>query len=247
MRRTILLLALAIAGVSLASCGKGAHFASSKHGAANTHRNAATASGTARALAFARAVNLTAVDVPGFTASSKHTHESAGEKQLERKMLRCAGIAGTEKSAVEQSSKNFELKHGIIDLGVSSEVGVEASAAQAAQGLRAIRSAHVQGCFSSYLDQVFKGEKLGGATVGAVTIQSGDPPAPGTTGSFGWRVTATFTLRGVKVPIYLDFLGFVDGRAEITLMSSGLLQPFPAEIQQKLFSLLLARAKEHQL
>ena len=247
MRRTILLLALAIAGVLLASCGKGAHFASSAHGAAKTHRPAPRASSRTRALAFARAVNLTSADVPGFTASSKHTHESAGEKQRERKMLRCAGIAGTEKGLVEQSSESFELKHGIIDLGVSSEVAVEPSAAQAAQGLTAIRSAHVQRCFSSYLDQVFKGEKFGGASVGPVTIQSGNPPAPGATGSFGWRVTATFTLRGVRVPIYLDFLGFVDGPAEITLMSSGLLQPFPAEIEQKLFTLLLTRAKAHQL
>jgi hypothetical protein len=43
----------------------------------------------------------------------------------------------------------------------------------------------------------------------------------------------------------LDFLGFVDGPSQITLVSSGLLQPFPAAVQQHLFALLLARARTH--
>jgi hypothetical protein len=80
-----------------------------------------------------------------------------------------------------------------------------------------------------------------------VSIQSGIPPAPGTSGGFGWRVTATFTVHDIHVPIYLDFLGFVAGPAEVTLLSSGLLRPFPAEIQQRLYARLLARAKEHAL
>ena len=114
--------------------------------------------------------------------------------------------------------------------------------------LAAIRSAHVRGCFSRYLQQIFKGEQTKGATPGPVTIQSGTPPAPGMSGSFGWRVTATFLVRGIKVPIYLDFLGFVDGPSQVTLLSSGLLRPFPASVQQHLFALLLcARAKSHKL
>jgi hypothetical protein len=80
-----------------------------------------------------------------------------------------------------------------------------------------------------------------------VTIQSGTPPAPGTSGGFGWRVTASFEVRGIKLPIYLDFLGFVEGPSEVTLLSSGLLRPFPAAVQQHLFALLLARAKAHRL
>jgi len=51
----------------------------------------------------------------------------------------------------------------------------------------------------------------------------------------------------MKLPIYLDYLGFVDGPAEVTLLSSGLLRPFPAAIQQRLFALLLSRAKAHRL
>jgi hypothetical protein len=249
MRRPPILLALAVVGALLGSCGKSGHVASSATAGSTAGAKAGGGSSITkqRALAFASAVNLTRADVPGFTASAKQSGESASEKQLEREMIRCAGIAGTEKGLAESSSPSFALKRGIVDLGVSSEVGVERTAAQAQRGLTAIRSAHVRGCFSRYLAQVFKGKKFGGATVGAVTIQSGDPPAPGTSGGFGWRVTATFSVRGIKVPVYLDFLGFVDGPAEVTLLSSGLLRPFPAEVQQRLFALLLTRAKAHRL
>lgn len=249
MRRTIILLVLALSGALLASCGKGGHTSSSEQ--ASTATSSGATSGTSvskeRALAFAHAVNLTAADVPGFTASTKHEKDSSSEKRLEREMLQCAGIAGSEQAIVEQGSKNFELKHDILDFGISSEVGVQPSAAQAKKGLAAIRSAHVRGCFTRYLNQLFKSAKFGGASVGPVTIQSGTPPAPGTSGGFGWRVTATFMVHGIKVPIYLDFLGFVDGPAEVTLLSSGLLRPFPATIQQNLFATLLSRAKEHRL
>lgn len=202
-----------------------------------------------RALAFAHAVNLTSADVPGFTASTKHeSKNSLREKNLELQMLRCAGLPGGGANGVaEVSSKDFQLKHAILDFGVSSEVTVAHSATEASKGLAAIRSPHNRKCFSHYLNELFKGEKFGGATVSPVTIQSGTPPAPGASGSFGWRVTAAFTVRRLRIPIYLDFLGFVDGSAQVTLLSSGLLRPFPAAVQQHLFSLLLARAKANRL
>jgi hypothetical protein len=248
MRRTIILLALTLSGGLLTSCGKGDYTTSNGQQSTPTPSAASTDSvSKQRALAFAHAVNLTSADVPGFTAAPKHESDSSGERRLEHEMLQCAGIAGSEKAIVEQSSKSFQLKHAILDFGVSSEVGVQRSAEQAKKGLAALRSAHVRSCFTRYLNQLFKSEKFGGANVGPVTIQTGTPPAPGTSGGFGWRVTATFTVHSIKVPIYLDFLGFVDGPAEITLLSSGLLRPFPATVQQRLFALLLARAKEHQL
>jgi len=74
---------------------------------------------------------LTTFVSPGFAATEKHDSSSGSEKQLERQMLRCAGLSGSAKAVVEESSKSFRLKHQIIDLSVSSEVAVESSAAQA--------------------------------------------------------------------------------------------------------------------
>jgi hypothetical protein len=272
MRRTVVLLLLVLACASLASCGKGSPTSTVVQTSASTSQAStatpppSTSTGTTptpgttpstpspsreSAAAFARAVNLTSDDVPGFTPSEKHSSSSEHEKRLERAMLRCAGIGATstatKKGVLEESSKNFQLKRQILDFSVSSEVSVQASAAQALHSLQAIRSPHVRSCFSHYLSLIFKGEQVKGATAGPVTIQAGTPPAAGTSGGFGWRVTATFDVHGVKLPIYLDFLGFVDGPAEVTLTSSGLLRPFPASIQQHLFALLLSRAKAHKL
>jgi hypothetical protein len=147
----------------------------------------------------------------------------------------------------EVSSKNFELKQDVLQLGVSSEVDVARSRAQAAQNLAAIRSAHVRSCFSHYLGELFKGPQFAGGAVSPVTIESGTPPAPGTTGSFGWRATAAFTVQSIRVHLYVDVLGFVDGPAQVTLSSSGVLRPFPAALQERLFTLLLVRAKAHRL
>ncbi len=258
MRRTLACsLALLLAGL-LAGCGKSA--LTTTVGKAPTSRGgsrsggsssgspggAGSAAARARALGFARAVNLTATDLPGFTAAAPQDSSSARERQLERQMLSCAGLAGAAaKSVAEQSSKTFRYKQQLVDLSVSSEVSVAASAAEAARSLKALQSAHIRSCFSEYLTHVLKGEHVSGATPGRVTIQSGTPPAPGMTGSFGWRVTARYIVRGVQLPIYLDFLGFVDGPSEVTLLSSGLLRPFPAEAEQHLFTLLLARARKH--
>jgi hypothetical protein len=162
---------------------------------------------------------------------------------LEHEMLRCAGSLRSGSNLAEASSKDFELKRGILAVSVSSEVSVAETSALAATGLAAIRSAHVRGCFSRYLGMLLKGQRYGEAKVGPVVIESGTPPAPGTRGGFGWRVTATLTTHGLRIPFYMDILGFVYGPARVTLFSSGALQPFPATAEQRLFSLLLRRAK----
>jgi hypothetical protein len=248
MRRATIPLMLAVAGALLAACG-------SSHPARRTSSTAAARPGETitrtptrpQALAFAQAVNLTPSDVPGFTISSARQSESAREKLLERQMLRCVGAAGPSASLADVSSKSFELKRGVVQLGVSSEVAVARTPAATSAELAAIRSSHVRGCFSHYLDLLFKGQQYAGARVGSVTIASGTPPAPGASGSFGWRITANLITQRVRLPFYMDILGFVNGPTRVTLFSSGALRPFPAEAQQRLFSLLLDRAKAHAL
>jgi hypothetical protein len=43
----------------------------------------------------------------------------------------------------------------------------------------------------------------------------------------------------------MDILGFVYGPTEVSLLSFGVPEPFPAATEQHLFSLLLQRAKAH--
>ncbi len=73
MHRAIIPLICTLAGCVLASCGAGTHV--------GTHTSPTIEAPPAqRALAFARAVNLTPADVPGFTPSAKHQHDSPREK-----------------------------------------------------------------------------------------------------------------------------------------------------------------------
>jgi len=126
---------------------------------------------------------------------------------------------------------------------VSSSVTVLATSALAAKELAAIRSGHVRTCLAHYLGLLFSGQRYEGFTVGPVSIESGTPPALGTAGGFGWRVSTTIVGHGIAIPFYMDILGFVNGPAEVALLAYGFPRPFPAVIEQRLFSLLAERAK----
>jgi hypothetical protein len=251
MPRATISLALVLAAASLFGCGGHNRAPAS----ATAPAPAATGSGAltaARALAFAHAVNLTATDVPGFTAAGPPRAKSHSEQRAESELFRCAGARGARTrgrsgDVAQASSPSFGFKRGIVDLNVSSEVGVSRSAALARAELAAIQSSRVRTCFTRFLRSVLAAGKPRSASVGHVTIESGNPPAPGASGSFGWRVSATFALAGAQIPVYLDMLGFVYGPARVTLISSGALRPFPAAAQQRLYELLLLRARDHSL
>jgi hypothetical protein len=196
-----------------------------------------------QALAFAHAVNLTLADVPGFTvASPEKERETAAEKRFERDMLRCAGALGA-RSIAEASSKEFEVEHNLQTDSVSSGVSIARTSAIATEELAKLGSARTRACLSHYLNLLFKGKSREGLKVAPFTISAGAPPAPGATGSFGWHVTTAIAGHGLKIHIYMDFLGFLDGRAEVTLFTSSVSAPFPAAIEQRLFALLLERTK----
>lgn len=249
MARLATTLAVIATGGLLASCASAGPRATR---AATTTRTGSTpvspASGRrltkSQAIAFARAVNLRASDLPGFKASPrKHEPETAAEKRAEQDLARCVGGTGTRDSLAETNSAEFQRKASIAEQNVSSGVSVAQTSTAATRELDKIRSSHTRGCFSHFLDLLFKGTKYRRATVGPVSIAAGTPPAPGTAGSFGWRITVTMTVRSLRIPFYLDYLGFVYGSAEVTLLSSTTLLPFPAAAERSLFSLLLARAK----
>jgi hypothetical protein len=199
-----------------------------------------------QAVAFARAVNLRATDVPGFKASKKHEHETAAEKRLDDEFRRCAGVGDRNRQVAEVSSNEYEREDNAGARSVESEVIVWRTRRLAARDLAALRSRRGRQCASHYFDSQFKG-LIPGARVSPVRISSASPPAPGTTGSFGWRITVTITAPHLRLPVYTDALGFAYGPAAIMLVSFGAPMPVPAATQQRLFALLLKRAKLHSV
>jgi hypothetical protein len=241
---------LATAGL-LAACGTSSHRAAAPgaHTATATGAHAVDGPQSRRqAIAFARAVNLRASDLPGFSVSVERGNErkTATEKQAERELSRCLGaFASSSDELAEVSSKHFKYTRGLLDVGVSSTVSVTRPPGLTAAEVAALHGGRVRACLSRYLDLLVRGTQFHGAQVSPFSIVSGTPPAPGTAGGYGWRIKATIAIRRIKIPIYVDILGFVDGPANVALMSTGLLAPVPAVIQQRLFLRLLGRAKAH--
>ena len=199
--------------------------------------------------AFAGAVNLRLSDVPGFVVSSASaSSHTPGEQRLQEQLDTCAGsLHGALGGNGEHGSPQFHRRGDPLQEGVSSAVSfLEASAAVPAT-LAVLRSTHTRTCLTTYLRGLLAGQRFGGANVSRVSLQAGSPPATGTAGGFGWRVTAVFALKGLHVPFYLDILGFVYRRAVVTLLSSAVVVPFPASAEEHLFELLVTRARAQTL
>ncbi len=264
MRRMAAIAVLLATGgpLVLAGCGKGGLTVGTTTARSNTTSTTRAGSGgpaahppagrdraLAQAQAFARAVNLSAADVPGFRVSSEHAREpeTSAERRLKPELRRCFGSTRETKGLVEAGSKKFERSAGIASQSVSSEVTVAQRGALTARELGAIRSGHLPACLSHYFDLLLESQKVHGASIGPVSTKEGSPPAPGMAGSFGLRFTATITVHGIRIPFDVDILGFADGPAEVSLSTFGLPQPFPAALEEQLFSLLVRRAKAHRV
>jgi hypothetical protein len=256
VRRTLPLISLLLVAFALSCCGKGNVTVTVRSGTASpspsrttqTQQSPRTQPGLtrARALAFAAAVNLRESDVPGLHPADKAEQQSSSGKAIERELEHCVGVSGANQLA-EAGSKDFEHSGGVTHFDVSSNVSVSKSAALATSELAKLRSGHAKDCLKRYMTLLFKGSSYRGAVIGPVSIAEGSPPAAGASGSIGLRISTSITIRTIRIPFYLDILGFVYGPAEVSLLSSGLPVPFPAATQQRLFLSLLARAKAHRL
>ena len=251
--RGVVLLVIGLAAGLWSGCG--AHGSPAAHTSAHQRTSPALAPGAAsdaalaRERAFARAVNLTRSDVPDFTLSSEaHAHETPAEQRLQRELGACLGGGGTRAgTGFEASSGQFRHQSGLVDVTVSSAVSFLASPALAEREVALLRNRHTGDCLTAYLDARYGGKRLGAVVIGRITVQQGTPPAPGTSGGFAWRINAPLHLRGIAVPFYLDMLGFVYRQAEVRLVSSSVIAPFPASGQESLYRLLLTRATAQHL
>ncbi len=222
----------------LAACGKSDPSASTAKHASASSRGERT-----RALALARAINLSAADVPGFKASSRlKERETAAEKRLKAKLDACVHPV-TARPLAEAGSPNFERELGVGSASVQSEVTVASSAAVAAKELALVRSRRTRECVSHYIQLLVRAQKHPGSSFGAVSVVQRTPPAPGADGSFAWRISMPIHASGITLAIYFDIFGFVSGPNEVTMFASGAPVPLPARFEEQLFSLLLERTK----
>jgi hypothetical protein len=69
-------------------------------------------------------------------------------------------------------------------------------------------------------------------------------PAPGADRSVGARLAMVGTVRGVRLPLSIDMLGFTIGQTEVGLGAVAVAQQFPADLESQLYSTLVQRARQ---
>ena len=176
----------------------------------------------ADAVAIAGTINLTAGDMPGYSASP--ATPSTGDDPLGARFDRCAGTVPTSKAVAEVQSDDFERASQAGFDGVSSDVLVMPNAALARKDLRAAGSKRARKCMAA----AFTGQKaVGGVKIVSAKVTS--LPAP-VANVVGIRIKMRVAGRGVTVPMYTDFFVFARGPVETAVgFTSGPSPPLRAE------------------
>jgi len=252
VRWTTVIVMLLTAGACIVGCGDSGQVARTSilPSAAVSHSQIAASSPAksltrAQARLLVRAVNLRASDLPGFKVSSEKEKEPTAAKSLEHRLLHCVGGALSGHGLAEGSSKEYERETSAADESIESGVSVAPTAAIAARELQAVHDGKTQVCLSHYVTLLFRllaSSEGHGLTASPIQISSLSLPAPGATGDFGWRMSGTISLHGIKVPFDIDIAGFVVGQAEVTLFAAGVAAHVPTTTERRLFALLLSRA-----
>jgi hypothetical protein len=198
------------------------------------------------AIAYARAVNLRASDVPEMGINSSEG-EAPSPKRSALEFARCYGGVSPERRVVGIHSPEFTSGRATQSKLVESESEVMPTPGLAARNNAANRSSRERACFVDFQEAFNKQRNKQRARqllYGPSTVSPLPNPLPGVNGSFGRR-TATVLLRGrqIYLRIYKDVFGFVYGPAEITLRATGFSRPVPSKTEQRLLLLLYHRAR----
>jgi hypothetical protein len=199
----------------------------------------------ARALAFARAVNLTAADVPEAKASRRH--QSQGEEHQP------CGLAGRQQELAGVGSPTLTRGSELELEEIKSSADVVSSERFAVRDIAVVRSTAGRACLERSLSRRYVRHAVGKRALDAhiAKIQLSPLPveAPGTSGSAGLRITMTVSSSEseTSVPVYIDFFAFTLGPAEVTVSAASAVQPEPEATDRQLVSLLLARAESTPL
>jgi len=198
----------------------------------------------ARAEAFARAVNLIPVDVPG-------SHRSARSPSLQSQKEEVAGECADSPAAAVGGGRSAKLDRGseLETESVSSSVVVMGSAAAARRDLAYADSRAGLACYTELLRRRLVGESSATVHIGRVSVtplRIGRVPRPQAS---GLRIEAQISgvKSGLTIGLFVDALGFDYGPAEIQLYATSFAQPIAARTEEDLLALMAARARLSRL
>ena len=249
--------AIAAASAPLMGCGGG----QTATGAAQGARQAAAASSATReasagkagvtraqSRAFARAVNLTAADVPEARVATRTPSPRLSASEI-RQLARCERPARSPRASFAALSAPLTRGKELETEEIRSYVVVLAGGRDASAQLGPLRTSAVRECVAAFLTRHFAEKSVAEARWGRFNLSELPVGAPGSQGTLGWRgsTTLSLTFSEVTVPIYVDVLGFATGPVFVALIAASPTQPVPVQTEQRLVSLLLSRALAHPL
>jgi hypothetical protein len=195
----------------------------------------------ARLVAFARAVNLTAADVPGAQASASRREPPDHEP------AHCGEVGNAHELGNVRSPKLIRGT-GLEREEIHSAVALMSSTVIAARDVASARSTGVRACYARILRERFAGRSFKGARVANVSLSPLPVPAPGSDGSAGLRFAVSITPAHseTSIPIYFDLLAFTLGPVEVSLQALSAIQPEPPTTERQLVLLLVDRAEAYR-
>ncbi len=193
--------------------------------------------------ASAEAINLTAADLPGWQESPNPP--DTADASLGSQLSSCVG--GPDENnidVVDVTSSNFTK--GSVEL--SSDVTMIRSHADAVADVGSVKSPELQACVEKILKPTLAKDLPIGATITELQANT-FKPSESLPDGLGLRLTMTLeaTVSGVtrSVPFYISQIGFVVGRAEVTLLENEMGQLANVPLEASLLNLLLTQAQHH--
>jgi hypothetical protein len=242
-------LALVALGGVLAGCG------GNNAPAASATQSISAPITKAQAAAYAHAVNLRASDLPDMDVS-KPEHEEKAPTHTGLQLARCAGELDPLPRVLARSSPRFTspVEEGEEEQAkevISSSVEVLPTPAVAAEHDAASISPRGLRCLERYIPAALAKGNGRRVRYGPVTLRRLPDPLPGVAGSAAIELTTTLLgiprqVAPTPPHVYIDVLGFVSGAAEVNLVAVGFPEPVGEETEQRLISLLYARAQANK-
>lgn len=193
------------------------------------------------AAAAAAKINLTATDLPAFTARPTEPSRAPGRSTIDAELARCLG-ASTDEPAAYGSSDTFA---GGPDGGlkITSAVTTLPDPAQVAKDVAAFSGPASIRCLSAYLTDVVKsGAGQAAAAFSPPGVTRVMLTSPGVDSVYGVRLTTdSTTASGQRIVFTIDLLGIAKGRTKTTMVAGGVGTGIPDDQRAALFGQLVER------
>jgi len=180
--------------------------------------------------ALAERIVLQKGDFPAGWSSQPHAadpSQTAGVRQLRQ----CLGVGDiTTSTSADANSDDFSKGQ---TTNARSEARIAQTDGQASADLAGFQTGNATGCLQKALEPVLKERLPSGFTPANLTVQQLVFPAL-KDGTAAYQASFTIPLAGTNVPVYVDFIVFRAGRAEVTLETTNAGSPFDAKLEQDL-------------